>query len=62
MRAVLPAEGKCFAFPMLPSRLSAAPAGTNLVASARCERVIRTGEAVKKDAERAGCLVVTQAL
>jgi hypothetical protein len=62
MRAILPAGGKCFAFPMLPSRLFAAPAGANLVAAARCDRVIRTGETVKKDAERAGCLVVTQAL
>ena len=45
-------EGKCFAFPMLPSRPFAAPAGENLVAPARGDRVIQTVEAVKKDADR----------
>ena len=41
-------QGKCFAFPMLPSRLFAAPAGANLVALVREARVIRTDEASGK--------------
>ena len=37
-------QGKRFAFPMLPSRLFAAPAGANLVAPVREARVIRMDE------------------
>lgn len=40
MRVFCTPEGKWFAFPMPPSRLFAGPAGANLVAPARCDRVI----------------------
>ena len=48
MRVFCPPQGKCFAFPMLPSRLFAAPAGANLVTPVREARVIRTDEASGK--------------
>jgi hypothetical protein len=64
---VLPAAGKCFAFPMLSSRLFAAPAGANLVAPVCNNRVIRTDEQLEKGdrkncSERAVRLGVTGAL
>jgi hypothetical protein len=48
MRVFCLPQGKCFAFPMLPSRLFAAPAGANLVAPVGEARVIRTDEASGK--------------
>ena len=63
MRVFCLPQGKCFAFPMLPSRLFAAPAGANLVAPVHDARVIRTDEASgKRRPERAGRLAVMQAL
>ena len=62
MRVILPARGKMLCIPNAAITIVRGPAGANLVAPARCDRVIRTGERVKKDAERAGCLAVTQAL
>jgi hypothetical protein len=48
MRMFCPPQGKCFAFPMLSSRLFAAPAGANLVAPVCNNRVIRTDEELEK--------------
>jgi len=43
--AILLPSGKMRCIPVLPSRPLSAPAGVNLIARARGDRVIRTGEA-----------------